>query len=56
MLADQGVFKRKHWYYMILDEAHHIKNYLSKKWQALLLFNTSHRLLLSGKARARATC
>ncbi|RYG70441.1 hypothetical protein EON64_00170 [archaeon] len=33
---------------MILDEAHHIKNYMSKKWQVLLCFNTCRRLLLSG--------
>lgn len=48
VLSDANMFKRKRWYYMILDEAHHIKNYLSKKWQTLLGFNTFRRLLLSG--------
>jgi helicase SWR1 len=48
VLSDNNMFKRKKWYYMILDEAHHIKNYMSKKWQILLYFNTFRRLLLSG--------
>ncbi|KAL2042163.1 hypothetical protein N7G274_005351 [Stereocaulon virgatum] len=45
---DQQVFKRKAWHYMILDEAHNIKNFQSLRWQTLLTFNTKARLLLTG--------
>ncbi len=33
---------------MILDEAQHIKNFKSQRWQILLNFNTRSRLLLTG--------
>lgn len=33
---------------MILDEAQHIKNFKSQRWQVLLNFKTRHRLLLTG--------
>ncbi|KAI4180211.1 MAG: hypothetical protein L6R41_007383 [Letrouitia leprolyta] len=45
---DEQVFKRRAWHYMILDEAHNIKNFRSKRWQILLTFNTKARLLLTG--------
>ena len=45
---DQQIFKRKAWHYMILDEAHNIKNFQSMRWQTLLTFNTRARLLLTG--------
>ena len=45
---DQQIFKRKAWHYMILDEAHNIKNFQSLRWQTLLTFNTKARLLLTG--------
>lgn len=48
VLADQHIFRRKPWVYMVLDEAHHIKNFRSKRWQTLLGFNAQHRLLLTG--------
>ncbi|KAI0008834.1 SNF2 family domain-containing protein [Xylariaceae sp. FL0662B] len=48
VLQDQQVFKRRQWHYMILDEAHNIKNFKSKRWQTLLTFNTQARLLLTG--------
>jgi helicase SWR1 len=48
IVQDQHIFKRKHWHYMILDEAHHIKNFKSQRWQSLLTFRTDHRLLLTG--------
>lgn len=48
VLQDQQVFKRRRWHYMILDEAHNIKNFQSKRWQTLLGFNTRARLLLTG--------
>ena len=48
VLQDQQVFRRRRWHYMILDEAHNIKNFKSKRWQTLLGFNTHSRLLLTG--------
>lgn len=48
VLADQHMFRRKPWHYMVLDEAHHIKNFQSQRWQTLLGFNTKRRLLLTG--------
>jgi len=42
------VFRRKRWQYLVLDEAHQIKNYKSARWQTLLKFNTQDRLLLTG--------
>ncbi|KAI9465180.1 helicase SWR1 [Lactarius psammicola] len=37
---DAHVFKRKPWYYMILDEAHMIKNFKSQRWNILLMFRS----------------
>ena len=48
VLVDQHIFRRKPWHYMILDEAHHIKNFRSQRWQTLLGFNAKRRLLLTG--------
>ncbi|KAJ5782167.1 Helicase swr1 [Penicillium paradoxum] len=48
VLQDQMSLKRKDWHYMILDEAHNIKNFRSQRWQALLTFKTRARLLLTG--------
>ncbi|KAK3990907.1 helicase swr-1 [Cladorrhinum sp. PSN332] len=48
VLQDQQVFRRRRWHYMILDEAHNIKNFKSQRWQTLLGFNTHARLLLTG--------
>lgn len=48
VVADAHLFKRKPWYYMVLDEAQNIKNYQSQKWQTLLNFNSQRRLLLTG--------
>ncbi|CAK7226497.1 swr1 complex component [Sporothrix curviconia] len=48
VVQDQQVFKRRRWHYMILDEAHNIKNFKSQRWQSLLGFNTQARLLLTG--------
>lgn len=47
-LADQHIFRRKNWCYMILDEAHNIKNFRSQRWQTLLGFKAQRRLLLTG--------
>lgn len=48
IIHDQQVFKRRRWHYMILDEAHNIKNFNSQRWQVMLTFNTRARLLLTG--------
>lgn len=48
VVHDQPVFRRKKWKYMILDEAHNIKNFRSQRWKSLLNFNTEHRVLLTG--------
>ncbi|KAJ7658539.1 SNF2 family N-terminal domain-containing protein [Mycena rosella] len=45
---DAMIFKRKPWYYMILDEAHMIKNFKSQRWNTLLMFRSFRRLLLTG--------
>ena len=45
---DQNIFRRKNWQYLILDEAHMIKNWRSQRWQVLLNFSTKHRLLITG--------
>lgn len=48
VLQDQKNFKRRTWHYMILDEAHNIKNFRSQRWQTMLTFKTRARLLLTG--------
>ena len=44
------MFRRKKWKYLILDEAHMIKNWKSLRWQTLLNFNSKRRLLITGAA------
>ena len=48
VLQDKDSFKRRKWQYMILDEAHNIKNFRSERWQTMMTFNTRARLLLTG--------
>nr|CCA22986.1 hypothetical protein SELMODRAFT_450747 [Albugo laibachii Nc14] len=48
VVQDAHCFKRKKWYYVILDEAHHIKNWKSLRWQTLLTLHSQRRLLLTG--------
>ena len=48
ILQDARVFRRKKWKYLILDEAHMIKNWKSQRWQTLLNFNSKRRLLITG--------
>lgn len=47
-IADQAIFRRRQWQYLILDEAHNIKNFRSQRWQTLLGFKSERRLLLTG--------
>jgi helicase SWR1 len=48
VVSDQNSFKRRGWHYLILDEAHNIKNFRSQRWQTLLTFRSHSRLLLTG--------
>lgn len=48
VVQDHASFRRKKWVYLILDEAQHIKNFRSQRWQMLLNFNSTRRLLLTG--------
>ncbi|KAI9709785.1 MAG: swr1 complex component [Bogoriella megaspora] len=48
ILQDHQAFRVRNWHYMILDEAHNIKNFNSQRWQTLLRFKTQARLLLTG--------
>ncbi|KAF7504579.1 hypothetical protein GJ744_002074 [Endocarpon pusillum] len=48
VVQDHKNFKRRNWHYMILDEAHNIKNFRSQRWQTMLTFKTRARLLLTG--------
>eukprot|EP00882_Tetradesmus_deserticola_P030460 GHRQ01034210.1.p1 GENE.GHRQ01034210.1~~GHRQ01034210.1.p1 ORF type:complete len:178 (-),score=33.47 GHRQ01034210.1:119-652(-) len=51
------MFRRKKWKYLILDEAHMIKNWKSQRWQTLLRFNSKRRLLITGTPlQVRCTC
>ena len=47
-MQDAKMFRRKKWRYLILDEAHMIKNWKSQRWQTLLRFNSKRRLLITG--------
>lgn len=48
VVQDQTIFRRKRWHYLILDEAHMIKNWRSQRWQTILTFESAHRLLITG--------
>ena len=47
-VQDSFAFRRKKWYYLILDEAQNIKNFQSQRWQTLVNFHSQRRLLLTG--------
>ena len=47
-LKDAAILRRKSWYYMILDEAHMIKNFKSQRWMTLAVIKSFRRLLLTG--------
>ncbi len=48
ILQDAAAFKMRAWHYLILDEAHNIKNFKSQRWQTMLTLRTQRRLLLTG--------
>jgi helicase SWR1 len=47
-ISDQHILRRKPWYYLILDEAHNVKNWRSERWRTLVGFKSERRLLLTG--------
>jgi helicase SWR1 len=48
VIQDAKAFKWKKWKYLILDEAHLIKNWKSQRWQTLLNFNSKWWIFLTG--------
>jgi helicase SWR1 len=48
ILQDAAAFKMRPWQYLVLDEAHNIKNFKSQRWQTMLGLRTERRLLLTG--------
>merc|ERR1711953_1574785 len=48
ILREKSVFKKFNWKYMVIDEAHRIKNEESKLSVVIREIKTSNRLLLTG--------
>jgi SNF2 family DNA or RNA helicase len=48
IIREKSVFKKFNWKYMVIDEAHRIKNEESKLSQVIREIKTSNRLLLTG--------
>ncbi|KAK4983468.1 swr1 complex component [Elasticomyces elasticus] len=48
VLQDIAALRIRPWHYLILDEAHNIKNFDSQRYQKLIRLNTKARLLLTG--------
>ncbi|RNF06590.1 putative helicase [Trypanosoma rangeli] len=48
MVTERAVFRRRPWGFLVLDEAHQVKNFMSKKWQSLFDLQAEYRLLLTG--------
>jgi SNF2 family DNA or RNA helicase len=48
LVNDRKVFRSKTWGFLIVDEAHHLKNFASQKYRSLFDMNTQYRLLLTG--------
>ncbi|CAH1370836.1 unnamed protein product [Tenebrio molitor] len=48
VIKEKSVFKKFNWRYMVIDEAHRIKNEKSKLSEILREFKTTNRLLLTG--------
>jgi len=48
VLKDLNSIRVPEWHYMILDEAHNIKNFQSQRYQAMIRLKTHARLLLTG--------
>ncbi|EUD67025.1 adenosinetriphosphatase [Plasmodium inui San Antonio 1] len=48
IVKDHMIFKRKRWKYIILDEAHNIKNFNTKRWNIILSLKRENCLLVTG--------
>ncbi|SCO65871.1 helicase SRCAP, putative [Plasmodium vivax] len=48
IVKDHIIFKRKRWKYIILDEAHNIKNFNTKRWNIILSLKRENCLLVTG--------
>ena len=48
ILREKSVFKKFNWQYMVIDEAHRIKNEESKLSLVIREMKTANRLLLTG--------
>ncbi|ANQ06679.1 Atp-dependent helicase [Plasmodium coatneyi] len=48
IVKDHLIFKRKRWKYIILDEAHNIKNFNTKRWNIILSLKRENCLLVTG--------
>ncbi|CRG98882.1 Snf2-related CBP activator, putative [Plasmodium relictum] len=48
VVKDHLIFKRKKWKYIILDEAHNIKNFNTKRWNIILSLKRENCLLITG--------
>lgn len=48
IIREKSVFKKFNWRYMVIDEAHRIKNEKSKLSELLREFKSMNRLLLTG--------
>ncbi len=50
VLREQSALAKFSWWYLIIDEAHRIKNESSKLSEAVRVMRTNHRLLLTGES------
>ena len=48
VLREKAIFKKFNWRYLVIDEAHRIKNEKSKLSEIVREFRTTNRLLLTG--------
>ncbi|XP_031801066.1 probable global transcription activator SNF2L1 isoform X2 [Sarcophilus harrisii] len=48
VIKERALFKRFNWHYLVIDEAHRIKNEKSKLSEIIREFKTTNRLLLTG--------
>ncbi|KAK3112644.1 swr1 complex component [Teratosphaeriaceae sp. CCFEE 6253] len=47
-MQDINAIRNVQWHYLVLDEAHNIRNFHSQRWQSLIRLKTKARLLLTG--------
>lgn len=48
IIREKAVLNKLQWRYLVIDEAHRIKNEKSKLSEIIREFQTAHRLLLTG--------